>query len=231
MMSKYLLGIILILIGAGFLLDQFSIISFGDIFSLYWPSFLILIGISGLFDKKSSKTGNMIIIVLGGLLQLDRLDLIDVNIYKLFWPILLIIIGLKTIFSNDKIKTEFKSDSRKENMTKNITLEDRIDIFAIFSGIETNIQSKEFKGGKATAILGGIELDLRDAKFDNREILIEINAILGGVDIQVSPDWRVDVTGTPIFGGWSNKTKSNIDPNAPLLKIKCFAVFGGVEIK
>lgn len=230
-MSKYLLGIILILIGAGFLLEQFSIISFGDIFSLYWPSFLILVGISGLFNKKSSKVGNISIIVLGGLLQLDRLGLIDVNVYKLFWPILLIIIGLNVIFSSQKIKTEIKSNSEKDNMTKNMTSEDTIDILAMFSGIETNIQSKEFKGGKATAILGGIDLDLRDAKLDSNEITIEVNAILGGVDIIISPDWRVDVSGIPIFGGWSNKTRSNIDQNAPLLKIKCFAMFGGIEIK
>lgn len=229
--GKYFLGIMLILIGAGFLLDQFAIISFGEIFSLYWPSLLILVGLAGLFDKKSSKFGNVLMIVFGGLLQLNKLDLIDVNIYRLFWPILLILIGLKIIFFNDSPVVEFKSEFNKERVSRNISLEDTIDAFAIMSGIETNNQSEHFRGGKATAIMGGIELDLRGAKLDNNQAIIEINAFMGGVELFVPEGWRIEVTGIPIFGGWSNKTRLNTDSNAPLLKIKCFAMFGGVEIK
>lgn len=61
MKGKYFWGIILIIIGAALLLDQFEIISFGQIFKLYWPSLLILAGLINLFSKKSSKWENIIL--------------------------------------------------------------------------------------------------------------------------------------------------------------------------
>lgn len=231
MSGKYFFGIILILIGAGFLFDQFAIISFGEIFSLYWPSILIVVGILNFFDRKSSKFGNVVIIIFASLLQLDKLNIIHVNVYKLFWPVILILIGLKIIFSRNKPEIKFTTNVNLSKTNKNMTLEDRIDSFIMMSGIATNNQSQEFKGGKATAIMGGIELDLRGAKLHNNEASIEINAIMGGVELYVPDTWRVEITGTPLLGGWSNKRKYEPDMGGPVLKIKCFVLMGGVEIK
>lgn len=211
MKGKYFWGIILILVGAGFLLEQFEIITFGDILSIYWPSIIILFGVAGLFDRRSSKFGSLLLIIIGGLLQIDRLDLIEGSAFKLFWPVILILIGLKIIFGRGSIvidtdNTVKNNTEKKTNFKGNITLEDSIDEFAMMSGIETNNQSQQFKGGRTTAIMGGI-------------------------DIFVPDDWRVEVSGTPILGGWSNKTKYNTDLNSPVLKIKCFIMFGGIEVK
>lgn len=237
MNGKYFWGIILIIIGAGFLLDQFYIISFREVFSLYWPSILILVGLLGLLDRKSSKFGNILVIIIGAMIQVDRLDLVDINVYKLIGPIILILVGLKIIFSRSvfiEVKSSYGSSKSSYNYTKsnkNITLEDTIDSFAMMSGIETNNQSQQFKGGRATAVMGGIDINLRGSKLYNNQAEMEVNAIMGGVDIYVPDGWRVEVTGFPIFGGWSNKTKYNTDPNAPLLKVKCFVMFGGMEVK
>lgn len=233
MKGRYFFGIILIILGAGFLLEQLDIIYFGDIISLYWPSILILIGLSGLFDKKSSKFGNLIVIIVGIMLQVNKLDIIDINLWSFFFPILLILIGLKVVFSKNmnfsnsvsvNIGSDFKSN-------KNIILDDTIDEFAMLGGISTNNQSQQFKGGKVTAILGGVEIDLRAAKLNNGEGFLDITTIMGGVEVLVPNEWRVEVKGTPILGGWSNKAKNNTNPDAPLLKIKCFTMFGGMEVK
>ncbi len=237
MNGKYFWGIILILIGAGFLLDQFAIISFSEMFSLYWPSILILVGLLGFLDRKSSKFGNTLMIIIGAMIQVDKLDLVDINVYKLIGPIILILIGLKIIFSRGgfvEINTSNSSSKysySSNKSSKNITLEDTIDAFVMMSGIETNNQSQQFKGGRATAIMGGIDIDLRGAKLHNNEAHIEVNAIMAGVEIFVPDGWRVEVTGVPLLGGWSNKTRYNSDPNAPLLKIKCFVMLGGMDIK
>lgn len=232
MKGKYFFGIILILSGIVFLLEQFDIIYFGDIIRLYWPSILILIGLSGLFDRKSSKFGNLIVIIIGIMFQVNKLELVEINMFKLFGPIILILLGLKIIFTKKiDIDKNISINIGSSSDNKNITLEDRIDEFAMLGGIDTNNQSQEFKGGKATAILGGIELDLRGAKLYNNEAYLDITAIMGGVDILVPGEWRVEVKGVPILGGWSNKTRYNTDPNAPLLKIKCFTMFGGIEVK
>lgn len=190
-MNKYFFGIILILLGVGFLLDQVNVIEFSQIISMYWPSIIILIGISGLFERKSSKVGNYIVILLGVLLQLNKLEYLDYNIFSLFWPIILILVGLNIIFSKG-VKTHSTNSNpngdNEKNLEKwsgNITLEDSIDSFVLFSGLETNNQSQEFKGGKGTAVFGAIELDLREAKLYNDEGYMELTSIFGGIEVFV----------------------------------------------
>lgn len=229
--KRFFLGILLIAVGLGFLLEQFEIISFSEAFSTYWPSILVLIGLSGLLDKKSSKFGNLLLIILGGLIQVDRLDLVDINVYRLFWPIILILAGLQIIVSRSSIAVNTGSNNRKKSFSKNISTEDVVNEFVLMSGIETNNQSQQFKGGKVTAIMGGIDIDFRGARLHNNEALLEVNAIMGGVNIIVPETWRVEVKGTPILGGWGNKRKQNIDPKAPVLIVNCFVMFGGMDIK
>lgn len=229
MSGKYFVGIILILLGLGFLLDQTGYIQFGDIISVYWPVILIIGGLTGLLDRKSSKTGNLIVLGLGILFQLNRLDILDVNVFRLFWPVVLIIVGLNIIFTKGVMK--HKDPVNPEKWSKNVVDDSTVDSFVIFSGLETNNQSQLFKGGKLTAIFGGIELDLTGANLEDNEAFIDVTALFGGVEIFVPNNWRIETTGVPIFGGWSNKTRPNQDPNAPVLKIRCTAVFGGIEVK
>lgn len=99
MKGRLALGSIFILLGSGLLFDQLGYINFGDIVSMYWPIVLILIGIFGLFDKRESKLFNIIILTLGILLQLNKLEYISVNIFRLILPIILIIAGLNMILS------------------------------------------------------------------------------------------------------------------------------------
>lgn len=237
MSGRYFFGIILILLGAGFLLQQADIIEFNEVLRIYWPSILILAGLTGLFDRKSSKFGNLIVLALGILLQLNRLDYIDVNVFEVFWPIVLILVGINIIFfkgvrsHKDADFFNFSSNNTGEKRSKNVTLENTIDSFVMFAGLDTNNQSQEFRGGKATALMGGINLDLRGATLNNNEAYLELNAMFGGVDVLVPNNWRVEMTGVPVFGGWSNKTRTNSDLNAPILKVKCFVMFGGIEVK
>jgi predicted membrane protein len=223
-------GFILILLGVGLLLDQTGYINFGDIISLYWPCILILIGIFGLFDRKSSKVWNSVLVIFGVLMQMRRLDYIDVDIFRLLFPIILIVVGISIIFNYGVKKNNNFADSEKRGRS-NISMEDTVDLFVIFSAIDTLNQSQTFKGGKISAIFGGIDLDLRKAKLNNNEAFMDVTALFGGVDILVPDDWRVEMMGTPILGGWDNNTKPNLDPNAPVLKIRGTPIFGGIEVK
>ena len=37
-------------------------------------------------------------IIIGAMIQIDRLDLVDINLYRLIGPIVLILVGLKLFF-------------------------------------------------------------------------------------------------------------------------------------
>ncbi|MDR7869228.1 MAG: DUF5668 domain-containing protein [Tissierellaceae bacterium] len=234
-MGRYFWGIILILLGVGFLMDQANMIEFTEIISTYWPSIIIILGISGLFEKRSNKFWNLIVILVGILLQLNRTGYLEYNAFRLFWPIILILVGINIIFFSGKSTVIYSESSShntgsKKKFTNNVSFEDNVNHFIMLSGLESNNQSQEFKGGKLSTILGGIELDLRAAKLYENEVYLEANAFLGGIEIHVPSHWRVEVSGTPILGGMSNSTKPNSDPDAPVLRVRYLAILGGVEI-
>ena len=228
--GRYFIGLILILLGVGFLLDQTGYIQIGDIINMYWPVIIILIGLSGLLDRKSSKLVNLIVLVIGVLLQLRKFGYITIDVFQLFFPVVLILVGINIIFSKGVKKHNTPVEPEKWSKN-NATVEDTVDLFVIFSGIETINQSNSFKGGKVSAIFGGIDLDLRGVTLNNNEAFLDVSALFGGVDISVPGNWRVEMTGTPILGGWENKTRLNNDPGAPVLKIRGTAILGGIEVK
>jgi hypothetical protein len=81
--------------------------------------------------------------------------------------------------------------------------------------------------------MGGADLDLRRAQFAAREVVITVNAVMGGADIKVNPHTHVIVEGTGVMGafsGPSDKTAPELDANSPVVRIRGFALMGGVDV-
>ncbi|MBE1459741.1 hypothetical protein H4W79_003955 [Nocardiopsis terrae] len=85
----------------------------------------------------------------------------------------------------------------------------------------------------AAAVMGGIELDLREARFTQRETTIWICTAMGGIGIVVPDDIQVRVHGLPVMGGFGieGNTPSVVDPDAPIVHIRGVAVMGGVGVE
>jgi len=83
----------------------------------------------------------------------------------------------------------------------------------------------------AVAVCGGVELDLRDARFTATEATIQAFCLMGGVSITVPEDMAVDVSGIGIMGGFDHQASGPGAPGAPHLKVVGFALMGGVEVK
>ena len=115
--------------------------------------------------------------------------------------------------------------------SENIGVEDTVNLFVLFSGNSSINQSSNFKGGKASAVFGGIELDLRGSQLKDNNGFLDVTALFGGVDIKVPDNWRVEMQGTPLLGGIENSTKPNPNSSAPVLKISGTAIFGGIEVR
>ncbi|WP_327695194.1 DUF1707 SHOCT-like domain-containing protein [Streptomyces sp. NBC_00459] len=81
------------------------------------------------------------------------------------------------------------------------------------------------------AFWGGGELDLREANFADREVVINCVAIMGGVNIVVPPGVEVVVRGIGIMGGFDHSQEGVVgDPGAPRVIIQGFAFWGGVGV-
>ena len=83
-----------------------------------------------------------------------------------------------------------------------------------------------------SAVLGGIEIDLRNAII-RENVVIEAKAIMGGIDIYVPNYVRVVVNCTPILGGVDNKTVTPMGANEQTITIYLNAtcVLGGIDVK
>jgi len=83
----------------------------------------------------------------------------------------------------------------------------------------------------AFAMMGGVELDLRHARFSEPEVTIQAYALMGGIEIIVPEDIEVDVAGIGFMGGFDHSASGPGIAGAPRLKVIGFALMGGVNVK
>ncbi|MGD2154499.1 MAG: DUF1707 domain-containing protein [Gemmatimonadales bacterium] len=86
---------------------------------------------------------------------------------------------------------------------------------------------------RAVAVMGGIELDFRDARLAPGETQVTVVALMGGVEIVVPPGLPVTVRGVGILGAVDQAEQSadEVDASAPHLRVTALALMGGVDIK
>lgn len=84
------------------------------------------------------------------------------------------------------------------------------------------------------AIMGGVELDLREARLDPRGTTVRAVALMGGIVITVGPQVEVRCHGTGVMGGFADLSGPPTIPPAlgtPPLTVTGLAIWGGVEIR
>jgi hypothetical protein len=83
----------------------------------------------------------------------------------------------------------------------------------------------------AVAILVGGEVDLREARFSEPVVTLNVVAIMGGVEITVPEDATVRVTGIGIMGGFDHGSSGSGASGGPTIVINGVAIMGGVDVK
>ncbi|MGC5342237.1 DUF1707 SHOCT-like domain-containing protein [Streptomyces sp. DT171] len=85
----------------------------------------------------------------------------------------------------------------------------------------------------AFAMWGGGEIDLRDARFEDRETVVRCVTIMGGIHVTVPPQLNVEVSGFGLMGGFGDSASGEGDPapDAPRVRITGFALMGGVGVE
>lgn len=220
--TKIIIGIIIILIGLGFLSETTGIwgsLGFNTwrLIGLIWPAALLFAGVKMILNQNT--TAGVIILTFG--LGIFLSNLFRWNFFGVMWPLILIAVGVSIFLKqdNDNINTGMKKDER-----------DKFQDSVIFWGVDKELTSKDFKKADLNVAFGGYKLDMRDAKISKDGAKIIANAAFGGIEIIAPKDCKVVSRGSGIFGGWDNKLADR-DTKAPVLEISGSAIFGGVEIK
>lgn len=223
-LSRVFWGLFLILIGVLFLFDRIGRLDFWDFIGRYWPLILVAAGLWNLIvNGFRDAAGGLLLIIVGGLFMFDKLDILGRSPWQFIWPILIILLGVWVLLGIFQRRTGAKFPGIKA---------DDLDAFVMFSGLNRRIESQNFRGGKATAIMGGIELDFTQARLAEGRAAVELTAIMGGIDVRVPRNFRVEVEGHPFLGGIEDKHAFEAGAGGDqTLHIKASAVMGGIEIK
>ncbi|MGY5029839.1 DUF1707 SHOCT-like domain-containing protein [Streptomyces sp. 900116325] len=88
-------------------------------------------------------------------------------------------------------------------------------------------------GGRtnAFALFGSVEIDLTEALFSQRLTVINATSIFGSVEIKVPENISLRGSGTGVFGNFEVVTLESADPEAPVIVVNGYSVFGNVEAK
>ncbi len=81
------------------------------------------------------------------------------------------------------------------------------------------------------SLMGGVELDFREAALLEGMTEVTVLAVMGGVKIVVPDDVDVEVSGIGIMGGFEHVSRHVPGEDRPLIRIKGLALMGGVEVK
>jgi len=113
--------------------------------------------------------------------------------------------------------------------------DDTSDEFAIavyVGGVQRACKATSLRRGSVSVVLGGVELDLREATLDPSGADLELSATLGGVNVTVPSDWRVVVDDRARLGGVEALVTDpeELPDDAPLLRVVAHARLGGVSI-
>lgn len=224
MRSRVIIGFLFIILGVGFLLEKLDVVDFTDVLSDWWALIFVLIGLVQLLKRQRGSALPGLFFILLGVFLIGR-KVADVNVLEYFWPILIIVLGFLFIFRKRKDRRPgWKKQLESKHILKNTS---------VFSGSDIRSNSQKFEGGEVTAVFGGAKIDLRDVKLVEYGAHLEFNAVFGGITLMVPRDIQIEASGTPLFGGWEDKTSNQYQAgeNIPTLHVTCNPLFGGIEIR
>lgn len=226
--SHVVIGLLIILVGVVSLLDNFDVIDAWQVFR-FWPVIFIIFGYFKITGSIST-TGRIVGLLfagLGVLMILDRLYYIDFHFWD-WWPLILILIGAGLLLN----RTGWQKKPSADNPSGE-TIPDPdsvVNLFAFMSGCKRVCSSQDFRGGEITAIMGGCEIDLRQASMKTDTAVMNIFAFWGGATIKIPKDWSVSSQGIPILGGIGDKTQFVSGGVEKHLVIRGVVIMGGAEI-
>lgn len=210
-------GLFILGLGVAFLLDQMGNVELHDLWE-WWPTLIIVGGIATLADRQLS---GIIWIIIGGLLLAPRLGLGYLGLGEVLalWPLTIAAAGLALLVQGFRPAPKDLFGDRSRGFRA----------IAFMSGNAPAIGARDFLGGDAIAVMGGCDIDLRNAEIRGDEAVIDVLAFWGGISLRVPREWTVVSRVTPILGGMDDRTEGST--NGKRLIVRGSAIMGGVEVK
>ncbi|MET7357192.1 DUF1707 domain-containing protein [Streptomyces sp. NPDC005562] len=83
----------------------------------------------------------------------------------------------------------------------------------------------------AYAVFGSVEIDLSEAIFEQRQVVIKAISVFGSVDIRVPENVSLRGSGGGVLGSFEVDTLDSPDQDAPVVYVDGFAILGSIEAR
>lgn len=212
---RLVIGLTVMLAGLVMALDSLGLVDGSAVFR-FWPLALIAVGVAKILSPARQGSAGILWIVAGTgffLVSLGRLSAGGV------WALLIFAFGAHIAWKALRPVGAPKDPSAA------------LDILQLMGGTKTIVTTADFKGGQATAVMGGCEIDLRSASMpDGRSAVLDTFAFWGGIEIKAPDDWEIVSQGNAVLGAFVNNARS-LSGAKKRLVVTGLAIMGGVEVK
>lgn len=223
---RLVLGVVVIVVGILFTLDNFDLFPARYVFRL-WPLALVAVGVVRLRENRGFWSGfwSSVLVFVGAAFLLRNFDVVRVPLDKM-WPLVLVGVGVSLV---QKAMGRGPRDPDAEASTAV-----RLQQTSVFGGRELTVATDDFRGGTLNAVFGGFGIDLRRSRMVDDRARIEVFVLFGGGELYVPPDWNVSMKAFALFGGVDDQTVHPLPGSQPTprqLDVTGLVLFGGMDVK
>jgi hypothetical protein len=211
--GRVLVGLVLLGVGGVLLADHAALVDAGDVLATWWPLAVVAAGLLKFVGHPRDVGGAVAVSVVGLVLLAWRLEFIG----AVLLPLALIGAGLVVLFRAPHAESVWFSDPD-------------VELLAVFGSRDTRVTSGRFEGGRAVAVFGSVDLDLRGAALPREGASLEVVSVFGDVEVRLPMGWKIEVSGPAIFGDLDDRTLG-APAGAPVLRLRATVVFGDVELR
>lgn len=224
--ARLVFGLLVMALGLLFLGANLGYFSARQAFRLFWPSAFVVLGLVVLFEPRS-RTGRRLWglawIAAGGWIWSYQEGWIDVDFWDLLVPLALVLFGVSLVWRSLRGPRRRRAESDDPDV--------EVRSFALLSGNQVRSTSAQFRSADLGAFMGGVELDLTQAKPAGEEAEIDVFAMWGGIEIRVPREWAVVSKVMPVMGAFEDKTEPIPGGASRRLVVRGLVVMGGIEVK
>ncbi len=214
-------GLAVMAIGLLLALDNFGLLDTRR-FVRFWPVILIVAGLAKLSHclRAHTRPAGYLLVVLGVVLLLVNLHVIG---SRLALGAFLLALGAALVrraarSGVPRVPAPVLDPSR------------HLDVSVFMGGVKRALSAQDFRGGNAWAVMGGCEIDLSKASIADGEVVINVFAFWGGIEIKIPADWMVESRGTALLGAFEDTSRRPDDDRKKMI-VTGMAIMGGVEVK
>jgi hypothetical protein len=227
--ARLAVGLFVITMGLVLLLDSMDLLGSVDAGRFFGVALFTAIGATLLIEQRSetSKYWAYGWLTLAAIELAYHIYLLPFGVKKLFFPTLLLLLGARLVQRSMQRPATGDATGGTGTFAQNGGTR----AFALLSGSEVRNFTQPLKELEATAILGGIKLNLTQTQIEGDVAHLHVIAVMGGIEILAPSEWHVESSVTPVLGAYVDKRRPTATPPSKTLRITGMAMMGGVEVK